>query len=401
MNLEGIYGDGIHDDTAGIQSLLDSGKSCVYLPAPADHYLISAPLRLNSNQELRLDRFTRVRLAPKSNCFMVTNSDKEQGNHHIALTGGIWDFDNRNQGPNFAFQHMVDPSLPEVKPGTPYNPALYRGVAMYFENVTNFVVNGITIRNPVTYAFQMCRASYFVINDVEFDFSSWNPYKANMDGVHLDGFCHHGKISNLRGTCYDDMIALNANDGRCAAFQGEISDIDIDGVYCEYCHSAVRMLSTGANLKRVTIRNVHGNFYRYAIGLTHFFPDRATRGVFEDIVIEDCFVGAAEQPTVDLFWKLLPMPVIFCDEHIDVGTLTIRNLFREESRIAPPTILVQKECHIRRLIIRDCRQENQLNEPLTFMENHGNVEALTLDNIALEGNDSVLVSTCGESCSRR
>ena len=50
----------------------------------------------------------------------------------------------------------------------------------------------------------------------------------NMDGVHLDGWCHHGKISNLRGTCFDDMVALNANDGQCAQEEGDITDIDID-----------------------------------------------------------------------------------------------------------------------------------------------------------------------------
>lgn len=386
-----LYGDGIHDDTAAIQARLDSGASCVYLPPPVKHYLISAPLKLHSEQELKLDRFTRVLLAPHSDCVMVTNADRENGNTRLALTGGIWDFDNTNQGPNFMLRHIADPPLPEIPAGMPYDPEFYRGEAMYFENVSNMVVNGITIRNPATYSIQFCKLSYFIINDVEFDFTTWNPCKANMDGIHLDGLCHHGKISNVRGTCFDDMVALNANDGRCAAYQGAISDIDIDGIYCEYCHSAVRLLSTGAELKRVTIRNVHGNFYRYGIGLTHFFANRPTRGVFEDIVIADCFCAKADQPTGEgLPWKLDPLPLIFCDERIDIGKLSITNFCREEYTADIPAMIIQPDCHIRNLVIRDCRQANNLDTPLTFLENNGTVDTVVLENIQLEGNENIL-----------
>ena len=31
---EGLVGDGVHDDTAAIQAMLDAGRSCVYLPPP-------------------------------------------------------------------------------------------------------------------------------------------------------------------------------------------------------------------------------------------------------------------------------------------------------------------------------------------------------------------------------
>ena len=42
-----VYGDGIHDDTAAIQELLD--HSCdVSLPQPSVCYLISRPLELPS-----------------------------------------------------------------------------------------------------------------------------------------------------------------------------------------------------------------------------------------------------------------------------------------------------------------------------------------------------------------
>ena len=55
-----LVGDGVVDDTAAIQARLDSGMSCVYLPPPAKCYLISKTLKIGSNQELRLDRFSTV-----------------------------------------------------------------------------------------------------------------------------------------------------------------------------------------------------------------------------------------------------------------------------------------------------------------------------------------------------
>ena len=55
-----LAGDGVTDDTAAIQARLDSGTSCVYLPPPAKCYLISKTLKIGSDQELRLDRFSVV-----------------------------------------------------------------------------------------------------------------------------------------------------------------------------------------------------------------------------------------------------------------------------------------------------------------------------------------------------
>ena len=59
---ERLYGDGIHDDTAAIQELIDSGVCEVSLPAPEKFYLISKPLELPSNFRLVLPRFAEIRL---------------------------------------------------------------------------------------------------------------------------------------------------------------------------------------------------------------------------------------------------------------------------------------------------------------------------------------------------
>ena len=65
---------------------------------------------------------------------------------------------------------------------------------------------GVTVRNPTSYGIAFCKTSYFPVDDVTFDYTTWNPIPLNLDGVHFDGLCHHGKISNLRGTCFDDIV---------------------------------------------------------------------------------------------------------------------------------------------------------------------------------------------------
>ncbi len=83
-----LYGDGIHDDTAAIQARLDNGDSLIYLPPPVKYYTISKTLLLHSGQELRLDRFSVIRLAPQSNCCMLSNDNHEEATATLPSPAG-------------------------------------------------------------------------------------------------------------------------------------------------------------------------------------------------------------------------------------------------------------------------------------------------------------------------
>lgn len=390
-----LHGDGVADDTDAIQAQLDSGISVVELPPPAKHYLISRTLTIGSNQELRLGRFTEVRLAPGSNCHMIRNRHYLEGSdRHVALVGGIWNFDNENQFPNpwllredaVANPYSTIKALPPKSewPEISRKGSLgYDGMAMRFQNIKDFTMRDVTIRNPATFAFCAARLAYFVIDGVEFDFDHYNPRRANMDGIHLDGGCHHGKISNLRGACFDDLLALNSNDNGHSAGEGEpITDIDIDGIYSEDCHSAVRLLSTKGLVKRINVRNIHGTFYRYAVGITHFF-DTDTRGAFDAISISDCHVSKIVHPK-DIGYDMRRMPVVFVDWKLDIGSLSICNLTREETQSAvEPTIAIYPETKISRLIVRDCQQVNRTTSPMEFIRNAGEVVRFIHENTRL------------------
>lgn len=375
-----LYGDGVRDDAPAIQARLDAGLSCVYLPPPAKEYLISRTLLIGSNQELRLDRFTRIRLAPGASCRMLDNRDCERGgNRNIAVTGGIWDLDNARQAPNPWHRTECNPPMPNVD-YKEWNPTNYLGEIMRFWNVRGVTMRNLTLRNPVTYCCMFAEATDITVDDITFDFDSWNPIRLNMDGIHLNGGCHHARLTNLKGTTFDDLVAINADDEPlCSPKGADISDVEVDGIHADYCHSAVRILSAPHACRRIVIRNVFGNFYTYAVGLTHYFPKNG-RGTFEDILIENVFTSKVLAPEEIGTHSRAHYPLIWVEGPVDVGNLTVRNFVRDERMLPVSTIRVDKPATVRHLTVRDCRMVNRLDKPITFIDRRGKVETLTLEN---------------------
>ena len=426
-NTPRLYGDGVHDDTDALQALLDTRVGLVAPPAPKAHYLISRTLVVHSGQELRFDRWTRIVLAPRSNCLMLRN-ERQAGDpdRRISLVGGIWDYNNLAQAPNHAMigarpEHPEDAGkvyncgpqckrmlLPADYPAdpafgramlrselgnVPYHPERYCGVVMRFVGVRDLRVQGITLKDPVTYGAQFARVEDFAIDDVTFDYNKGNPSPDNMDGVHFDGYCRRGRITNLFGTCYDDLLALNADDGyRESPIMGPIEDIVVDGIFSEGCHSAARILTTGSPIRNITIRNVHGSFYRYAVGFTHFFPERKVPGLFENITLEDFHICRCPLPPEDfhfigdmhgdkpLFWGL-----IWCEGSGGsiMRNLTLSRLHRVETYRTVPTIDIDPGFTLEGLSIRDCSMENHLPDSLPFMRCRGTVRDLSVDGLRL------------------
>lgn len=395
-----LFGDGVHDDTAAIQALLDSGRACVELPAPKREYLISKTLRLGDRQELRLPRFARVKLADGSNCHMIGIRDESRGACDVAVTGGIWDMNNLGQRHNLAAHFYVGPEnrhrwldlkkeyvqththrMSEV-----HEPDYFLGVCMRFFNVKGLSIRNVTVRNPVCYGIQLWKTSDFAVEGVTFDYQWGNPSKANMDGLHIDGHCHRGRISNLKGICFDDFVALNATDGSDSPEHGPIDDVDVDGIFCDYCHSAVRLLSRNPTdaIRRIHIANVHGRYYSYGIGFTYFHKDIEARGVIDDVVVSDCRMSRADTPADT--WRFTPFGLIEFEPGVDVGSVTIDRLVRDESeRPEIDTIRIREGATVARLTIRDCEQLNRTETPMYFLHNRGKIGTLVHENTRLVG----------------
>lgn len=379
-----LFGNGISDDTLAIQELLDSGASEVHLPAPKSCYLISKTLKIHSNQTLRMAPATRIRLADGSNCCMIENDDFAVWADNVCIDGGIWDFNNVGQEPNpyhfagkdgkkfydrlgktdeyvndFDFREKVFHTYTQF-------PDIYTGFAMRFCRVRGLTVKNITLRNPVTYGMQLGYVEDFTIRDIRFDYTLCNPKFWNMDGVHVEGNCKNGYICNLKGAVHDDMVALTSDD----SLYGPIENIVIDGLFAEHCHSAVRLLSWGIPLKNITIRNIFGSYYMYAVGITKYFGGPTTRGAMENIVIDGASICSSEG-TADVTGHA---PLICVENYLDIDGLTIKNVYRDEKTNAVPLISVEKEATVKRLLMDNIVQKNRLGGELPFIKLDGEIE---------------------------
>ena len=394
---EKLFGDGIHDDTKAIQELIDSGIHELCLPDPKVCYLISAPLELPSNFKLKLPRFAEVKLAKDSNCIMLKNKTLEKQSNraklplwdhlnrwsedypceNIEVEGGIWNLNNLEQKPN--------PLLTDI-----FDPKEYNGFIFLFYNVKNLRLSSLTLKDPVTFAVTLDTISYFTIDNIIFDFNYGNPLATNMDGIHMDGNCHFGNITNLKGACYDDLIALNADEGT----GGSISNIKISGIYAEDCHSAVRMLSAGSPVTNIHISDVYGTYFQYCIGLTKYYQSGKT-GYYDAITLDNIY--ASKAPWIPEYHKgegdeYRKDPYIYSPIWIEwdlyIKSLKISNMHRAEYVNPVSTIFVGHDTVIDRLMLDNISTDNHTDaQEIPLLVNEGQIKYFDAINLFSDGEE--------------
>ena len=385
-----LYGDGIHDDTAAIQELINTSGTELRLPVPKVCYLISAPLELPSDFKLVLPRFTEIKLAKGSNCVMLKNktvSDRKERTKYklwdhinewspdypcknIEVEGGIWNLNNLEQNKN--------PLLTGV-----YEPKGYNGFIFLFYNVKNLRISSLTLKDPVTFAVTLDTVTYFSVDNIIFDFNYGNPLATNMDGIHIDGNSHYGTLTNLKGACYDDLVALNSHEGS----DGPISDIAIRGIYSEDCHSAVRLLAAGTRVSNIHISDIYGTYFQYCVGLTKYYPDDAPLGYYGAITIDNVY--ASKAPWIPEYNKgegTYAYPFIWIEGNLRVESLRVQNLHREEHTLPIDTFYVGENTVIDRMILDNISVDNQTDsERIPFMDNRGEIKYLNAQNLFEDG----------------
>ena len=374
-----LYGDGVHDDTQALQALLDERTAYVKFPLPKVCYLISSPLKIHSGQELSLDRYCHIKLMPNSNCVMLENADPENGDRNITVTGGIWDLNNLEQERN----PIHFSGNPDLFRG--FYPDVYNGTVISFFNVKDLRIASLTVKDPVTFSIMLNVIDRFTVEDITFDFNYGNPWAVNMDGVHLCGNCHFGVIRNLKGACYDDMVAVNADEG----VPGPITDIQIDGLFADGCHSAVRLLSADHPVERISISNVYGTYYQYCIGITKYYA--GTNGYFDGIVLKNIFASKAPRHTVYRKDGSKVYPLIWVQSGLNVRNLSVENVYRKEKNVAIETIGIDRNATVENLSLNHIVQENLLPERFPLIWNKGVIENFVTNGLRSQGGD-VLVN---------
>ena len=214
----------------------------------------------------------------------------------------------------------------------------------------------------------------FSVQDIIFDYTEGSPKLWNLDGVHVEGYCKNGSITNLKGACHDDLVAITADD----LLYGPIENILVDGIFAEGSHSAVRLLSHGLPIKNVTIRNVFGSYYVYCIGLTKYHGGEEERGVMENIVLENISACACEG-TADV--KGGRYPVLWVQKGVDVEGLSITNVHREEKTYPTPLFKVDEGATVKNCRLRDIYQKNLLGSPVEFIKIDGEVAYTAKENL--------------------
>lgn len=398
-----LYGDGVHDDTLAIQEMIDRGTCELRLPMPKNFYLISKPLELPSSFCLVLPRYAEIRLADGSNCVMIRNKMvrdyaarmpadtparlMSMANYvddyaddcpceNIELRGGIWNCNNEGQKQNPLL--TGDYSIRE-----------FWGFGMLFYHVKNLTVRDLTVKDPINFGITLDTVSYFTVENLVFDYNLGNPNPVTMDGVHVNGNCHFGTIRNLKGRCYDDLVALNADEGSL----GPITNIEVSGIYAEGCHSAVRLLTVKHAVEKIHISNVFGTYYQYVIGLTKFYKGETT-GYFDAISIDHVYASKSMPVRKGEFQHPPKLeqtyPIITVDGQTVIKNFSIGELHRREEVLARDTIRLGSDARVDRMLIDNVTTTNATGEPMVFLRNKGTIRYLSLRRVDVAEDEKIL-----------
>ena len=356
MNDFKLYGDGVHDDTAAIQSMLDA---CGTVKIPDGCYLIRRPLIIHSNTHLILSQMATLRLADGANCSILDNDGlySDAANENITIEGGIWD------GNHMAQERQKIPN--ECRPGDEnedqicdkqvYISNIYVVFMVRLIHTERLTVKNITFKNPTSYAIHIADAKHFTVENVVLDYDLLKP---NMDGVHIQGPARFGRIHNVRGNANDDHVALCANGTiRSEITRGDIEDVDIDGIYCDNGYTGVRLLSRGDAIRNISIRNIHGEFRYYAVSFTHHYPLRDDMPILlENVHISDIYASKSRLNTNPRFQGEVDNgALIWFESGINCRNALVENIYRNERNATTkaPTVRISAGANVENLVVRN------------------------------------------------
>lgn len=362
-----LYADGIHDDTAAIQEMLDR-RGLVTLPSGS--YLIKRPLIIHSDTHFKLAPTATLRLADGANCSLLDNDGlyTQIYNRNITVEGGIWDGNHLSQ----KREYVADENQPFDRDKYIANTLLVLMIRfVYTEHLT---VKNVTFKNPTSFAIHIAGARYFTVENVHLDYELSN---LNMDGVHIQGPARFGRICNIRGNANDDHVALCANGTtRSEITHGDIEDVDIDGVYCDNGYTGVRLLSCGDAIRNVHVSNIHGEFRVYAVSLTHHYPIRQDKPILlENIHISDVYASKSQGFCHDCYKKEVEIGALIWLEHgITCRNVTVENVYRNEKNpeTKAPTIRISEKVSAENLRIRNIN-ESFVGERLPTLDDRSGV----------------------------
>ena len=332
-------------DVDFLQSLIDGGKGIATFPD--GEFFLDKPLEIGDNTKILCSPKTHIVVKGGAFCpLLVCKKRNGEITKNIIIEGGVWDGNNKNQ------------TTGNFDGNTFLKNAGYTGQLIMLSFVENLSIIGLTIKDPYSFGIMLTAVNRFTIKNIIFDY---NMSKLNMDGLHINGYAKNGVITNIKGSTNDDMIALNSDEGFAFYDKCDIENITIDGVYGgDNGYTAVRLLSRKARVDNINIRNIFGAFRFNIVSFTHWDDNPDKYGHFDNISIENLFVKR-----VDGYKDCHGGLIWFQDNLFDVGTVSIRNVFRQKNDDDAQdvyTIDIGRDVRINNLIIDTIvHQENNID----------------------------------------
>lgn len=372
-NTDQLYADGIHDDTAAIQAMLDRGG---LVEIPHGTYCITRPLIIRDNTHLRLAQTAHLRLADGACCALLDNDGLygRYTNRNITIEGGIWDGNHSAQRREF----IADENQPCDYDKYVSNSLLVLMIRMV--HVENLTVRNVTFKDPTTYAIHIADARYFTVENVLFDYDLSLP---NMDGVHIQGPARFGRIQNIHGNANDDHVALCANGTvRSEVTRGDIEDVDISGIYCDNGYTGVRLLSRGDAIRNIRISDIHGEFRFYAVSFTHHYPLCEDMPILlESIHVSDIYASKSRAACAEHHRHAVENgALIWFESGIHCRNVLVENVWRNErnAHTRAATLRISRDAVVENLQVRSLHARF-VGQECDAIVNHGGGEITVAD----------------------
>ncbi|MBO5200825.1 MAG: hypothetical protein J6B93_06035 [Clostridia bacterium] len=375
-----FYADGIHDDTAALQELLD--KRGIVTIEKNGTYLVSRTLIIHSDTRLILAPGVRLKAADNSRCALIENEHFRLGlgrDRNIEIFGGAFDGNSNGQGLDGVYEA-------EHREDLPYSTELFKGKLIRFAHIDNISLEKMTVCDPVSYGVQIADVRGFVVRDIHFDY---NCCFGTTDGIHINGPARDGIIENLYGITNDDMVSLTTIDETHAEVTvGEISNVYIHNISAENGFSGIRLLSAGGfEMRNIHINGVYGTYRHNAVLVSHHYTRPGTPTWFDDIIIEQ--VHAHKSPyslREDQFtyWDGYNryLPLVWFGEGANCGRVTLRDISRYETTDTDGALVqLDEDISIERLYAENITQTLAEGITAPMWVNNGKIGQLIMKDV--------------------
>ncbi|MHC6034056.1 tail fiber/spike domain-containing protein [Enterobacter hormaechei] len=190
---------------------------------------------------------------------------------------------------SYANSAAVDAYIEIWGPGTiDYNGANQTVVglgsmASILKGITSLKIGGgIKVIGANKYAWLVCNITYLTAEGLNFD--------TNSDGLHCQPPIRHAYIRNLKGKTGDDMLAFTIGDypNYNISEPGDFSDVDAEGLFCNYAHCAVKITGDGTgNFIRFRISGIYGDTEQSVVRV--WGDNNLKKTVVKNLTIENIF----------------------------------------------------------------------------------------------------------------